>query len=172
MSRIVIVGNSGSGKSTLAQQLCQHSVATHFDLDSIAWLPTQPPTRKPIEEAQAVLEQFIFQHESWVIEGCYADLVELVQCHVDLLIFMKLPTTQCCENAKQRPWEPHKYPSKEAQDANLPMLLDWITAYETRDDALSLKTHQALYDNFTGQKILCQTNEQAQALGVSQGASF
>ena len=25
-----------------------------------------------------------------------------------------------------RPWEPHKYPSKEAQDANLALLIGWI----------------------------------------------
>lgn len=172
MTRTVILGNSGSGKSTLARQLCQRSGATHFDLDTIAWLPSQPPTRRPIEEAQAVLEQFIFQHQNWVIEGCYADLIEIVEPHSTLLIFMKLPVSQCCDNANKRPWEAHKYSSKEAQDANLPKLLEWIKNYEIRSDEFSLHAHQALYDEFKGSKILCQSNQQAEALGLSGGASL
>ena len=37
---------------------------------------------------------------------------------------MNLPIGACIANAKQRSWEPHKYASKEAQDANLELLME------------------------------------------------
>jgi hypothetical protein len=40
--------------------------------------------------------------------------------------------TESVANAFSRPWEPHKYLSKEAQDANLEMLMGWIRAYEDK----------------------------------------
>lgn len=49
-------------------------------------------------------------------------------------------------------WEPHKYPSKASQDANLEMLIGWIREYETRSDVFSLAAHHALFDGFAGDK--------------------
>lgn len=71
---------------------------------------------------------------------------------------MNLPVERCQENGQNRPWEPHKYPAKAAQDANLPMLLDWIVAYPTRTDALSYTAHRALYDAFQGKKSEITSN--------------
>lgn len=42
--------------------------------------------------------------------------------------------------------------SKEAQDHNLPMLLDWIADYETRTDGFYLSDHRELFDSHRGQK--------------------
>jgi len=58
----------------------------------------------------------------------------------------------CIRNASARPWEPHKYATREAQDANLPMLIDWIRAYATRTDEFSLAAHRALFDAYAGAK--------------------
>ena len=65
---------------------------------------------------------------------------------------MNLPIELCIENAKNRPWEPHKYDSKAAQDANLAMLIDWIAQYNQRTDTFSKSAHQKLYDEFSGNK--------------------
>ena len=65
---------------------------------------------------------------------------------------MDLPIAACVENARNRPWEPHKYPSKEAQDANLPMLIDWITDYTARSDTFSFAAHNALFGTYQGNK--------------------
>jgi adenylate kinase family enzyme len=46
----------------------------------------------------------------------------------------------------------HKYASREAQDANLEMLLGWIRDYETRDDVCSRALHTRLFDGFSGVK--------------------
>lgn len=151
MRKVLIFGNSGSGKSTLAKNLESQGLA-HLDLDTIAWLPSVPPQRRPKAESQESLRGFVSENESWVIEGCYGDLLEFTTQWAGELIFLDLAVDECQENARQRPWEPHKYESKEAQDANLAMLLDWIAQYETRDDDFSRAAHQRLFEGFNGKK--------------------
>lgn len=149
--RIVVFGNSGAGKSTLARQLAAEGLA-HLDLDTLAWEPTDPPTRTPLEQAGAAITAFSGEHADWVIEGCYADLVELALPEATRLIFLDPPVQTCQEHARARPWEPHKYATPEAQDANLPMLLDWIAAYPTREGPLGRPAHLALFEDFAGEK--------------------
>jgi adenylate kinase family enzyme len=156
--KILVFGNSGSGKSTFAKHLANTEGLAHFDLDTIAWLDTQPPARAPIDAAQLNLDRFIAQHSSWVIEGCYADLIDLVVPRANELIFLNLSIEQCIENAKRRPWEPHKYPSKVAQDNNLPMLLDWIAGYTDRSDELSYQAHKRIFESFKGNKRMLTEN--------------
>jgi adenylate kinase family enzyme len=160
LSKFVIFGNSGSGKSTLAKQLVvQHNLA-HLDLDTVAWRPITPPERMPIAESQQLINDFFSLNTRWVIEGCYADLLALVIAKANEIIFLNLPIYACIENAKKRPWEPHKYASKEQQDANLNMLIDWITMYDTREDTFSKVAHEKLFNNFKGLKTMYVANEQ------------
>ena len=72
---------------------------------------------------------------------------------------MNLSLAQCIENAKRRPWEPHKYETKEAQDQNLDMLIDWIEQYETREDVFSYAAHANFYENFRGEKKMYTSND-------------
>ena len=147
------MGNSGSGKSTLAARLARESKLAHLDLDTLAWLPGMPPRRAPLAEAMAKIERFVADHEDWVIEGCYGDLIEGALHHATRLVFLNPGTEACIANCRGRPWEPHKYDSKAAQDANLDMLIEWVRGYETRDDDLSLSRHRALFESFRGDKI-------------------
>jgi adenylate kinase family enzyme len=149
--RCVVFGHSGSGKSTLARSLARDGAA-HLDLDALAWRPTDPPTRVPLDEAGGAIHAFIEAHSSWVIEGCYADLIARALPHATRLVFLDLPVATCQAHARQRPWEPHKYPTPEEQDANLPMLLDWIAAYPAREGPLGRAAHAALYEAFEGEK--------------------
>lgn len=141
----------------MAAELRDEGLA-HLDLDVLAWLPTHPPERRPLEEANVDIQCFTRDNEEWVIEGCYADLLELAEPFATEAIFMNLPVHLCQENARNRPWEPHKYNSKEAQDANLNMLLDWIAGYADRSDALSYSAHRAIYERFGGEKKEITTN--------------
>jgi len=52
LKKFVIFGNSGSGKSTLAKKLAHADNLSHLDLDTLAWLPTLPPTRAPLKSSQ------------------------------------------------------------------------------------------------------------------------
>lgn len=152
MQRILIFGNSGAGKSTLAKKLSQAQGLAHLDLDTLAWLPRTPPTRRPLGESRDEIQNFISKHAGWVVEGCYADLLDIVAPHCSEMIFLNPGIEVCVKNCRSRPWEPHKYPSKEAQDANLAMLIRWVGDYATRKDEFSLSAHRRLFDAFRGTK--------------------
>ena len=158
MQRIVIFGNSGSGKSTLAKELAREHELAHLDLDLTAWKPTSPPERKPVSESWEDIRAFMASNAHWVIEGCYSDLLETVVLHASEIIFLNLPVELCIANARNRPWEPHKYESREAQDANLDMLIEWIAQYDERDDTFSKSAHEALFESYDGKKTLYKSN--------------
>ncbi len=161
MSKIVIFGNSGSGKSTLAKGLAATNKLAHLDLDTIAWQATQPPERLALFESSKTINHFFKDHSGWVIEGCYADLLALVISTADEVIFLNLPVPLCIANAKNRPWEPHKYESKAAQDANLAMLIEWISQYTSRSDTFSKIAHEKLFNEFKGKKVMYVSNERS-----------
>jgi adenylate kinase family enzyme len=158
MRKIIIFGNSGSGKSTRARKLQKEGLA-HLDLDSLAWVMEPEIARRPMDDSGKEILKFINEHESWVIEGCYSDLIEFALEFSTEIIFMNLPVELCVQNAKNRPWEPHKYASKEAQDQNLAMLLDWISQYPHREDTFSKAMHEKLYARYQGEKIMFISNE-------------
>lgn len=151
--RIVIFGNSGAGKSTHAQRLSAESGLAHLDLDTLAWLPTTPPRRAPQGESSAKIHAFMDANDAWVIEGCYGDLLAVAAARCTRMIFLNPGVEACVANCRARPWEPHKYASKQEQDANLDMLVGWVRAYATRDDEFSLRAHRTLFDSFAGDKI-------------------
>jgi adenylate kinase family enzyme len=159
MRKVLIFGNSGSGKSTLAKELQKYENLSHLDLDTLAWLPTSPPERSPLEDSERQIREFVNTHAHWVIEGSYSDLLQLAIPSANELIFMNLPIMACISNAKNRPWEPHKYESKEAQDANLSMLIDWISQYEEREDTFSQSAHRKLYNEYCGMKRMYTSND-------------
>ena len=159
MTKVVIFGNSGSGKSTLAKHMSQLHGALHLDLDSFAWENTSPPNRKPLSDSLSLIRKAMSGHDKWVIEGCYSDLLEPLSTQAEEIIFLNLSVDDCIRNAKNRPWEPHKYATQADQDANLPMLLNWITDYESRNDTFSKAHHRVLYDAFSGRKIELTENQ-------------
>jgi len=159
MPRYVLLGNSGSGKSTLAQRLAREAGLHHLDLDTLAWEPATPPRRRAVADSLRALTAFMDVSDRWVIEGCYADLIEATLPRCTRLVFLDPGIEACVANARARPWEPHKYPSQEAQDANLAMLIGWIRDYETRQDVFSRAAHQALLDRFAGEKFELRSRE-------------
>ena len=159
MKKVIVFGNSGSGKSTLAKKLSIDHNLAHLDLDTVAWDMEPEPIRRPIEKSKQLIDKFTEENEAWVVEGCYADLLALLTDDCTQMIFMNLPVDACIANAKKRPWEPHKYESKQVQDANLAMLIDWIKQYTERNDTFSQAAHQALFDGFDGDKLMYVENQ-------------
>ena len=158
-SRIIIFGNSGSGKSTLARQYATRLAVGHLDLDTLAWADGDPPTRKPLPDSAALIEQFLAENHGWVIEGCYADLLRMVTARASEMIFLNPGVETCIANCRQRPWEPHKYESPAKQNENLEMLIAWIRQYPERDDEFSLAAHRQLFDDFGARKTEYQSND-------------
>lgn len=148
--RIIVYGNSGSGKSTMARALSAELGVPHLDLDTIAW--GDVAVRKPIDESIAELRAFIDANEGWVVEGCYGSLVEAALPHCTELRFLDPGVQACVRNCRSRPWEPHKYADPEEQARRIAFLLEWVAAYDERDDELSGPRHRAIFEAFTGTK--------------------
>lgn len=161
MARIVIFGNSGSGKSTLAKALSRLYRAEHLDLDLIAWRVDQPTVRAAFDDSRRELMRFVEKYDGWVIEGCYSDLLGEASAYCTEMIFLNPGIEACVGNCQRRAWEPHKYASPEAQDANLGMLIEWVRAYETRGDEFSLTEHRKLYEEHQGEKVEYKSNDGA-----------
>jgi adenylate kinase family enzyme len=159
LRKILIFGNSGSGKSTLAKKIATAENLSHLDMDELAWLATDPPERAPLPESKGNIERFTNSHQSWVIEGCYTDLLEIVSPLANEIIYLNISMTECVFNAQNRPWEPHKYASKQDQDNNLDMLINWICQYTEREDVFSFQSHKKFYENFNGIKSMRTSNE-------------
>ncbi len=160
MQKIVIFGNSGSGKSTLARQRAELLGCVHLDLDTVAWdMSGDTPVRHPLADSESEIAPFLNRNKSWIIEGCYADLLNLVIPQATEIIFLNPGIETCIANCRNRPWEPHKYESLTAQNANLEMLVSWIEQYPQRDDEFSLRAHQELFAAFSGAKREYTSNE-------------
>jgi adenylate kinase family enzyme len=148
--RILVFGNSGSGKSRFARR----AAATHglpvLDLDVVVW--SDAGVFRPDAEIAATLAGFVQGHDSWVVEGCYGRWVEYLLPRCTELVFMNPGEAVCRSNCLSRPWEPHKYASRQEQDAALTFLLEWVRGYYTREDDMSLQAHRRIYDAFGGSR--------------------
>ncbi|MEZ5977694.1 MAG: shikimate kinase [Planctomycetota bacterium] len=151
--RLAILGNSGSGKSTLARWFAARFRTAYLDLDVLAWKPTTPPERRSTDEVRGEIDAFCRENERWVVEGCYGDLVQVALAHGPRLVFLEPGVDVCLENCRARPFEPHKYATREEQDANLEMLQAWVRDYASRDGDLSLAGHRACFDGYSGSKV-------------------
>ncbi|NEP17683.1 MAG: shikimate kinase [Leptolyngbya sp. SIO4C1] len=148
--KIVLLGNAGAGKSTMAKRLIGEQPIARLSLDEIAW--NEGIERKPLAESKALLKEFLNQNEQWIIEGCYSDLIEAALPHCDELRFLNPGVDACVSHCRQRPWEPEKFVSPDAQQAMLNNLIDWVKAYDTRSDEYGLQRHRQLFQAFTGKK--------------------
>ncbi len=149
--KIIILGNAGAGKTTLAKSLIGNQNIPLLCLDDIAW--GEFAIRKPLDETIKELKNFIFTHQSWVIEGCYSYIIEAVLDECTQFIFLNPGIEACIAHCHSRGWESEKFESQQAQDDNLANLIKWIEEYNTRTDEYGLIKHQQLFNSFGGTKI-------------------
>ncbi len=150
--RLLLLGNSGSGKSFWARRLAQRHGLEHLDLDILVWEQGLIASPRPPEEVEEDLERFVSSREAWVVEGCYEGLIASALPRCTELLFLNPGLEACLENARRRPWEPHKYAREEDQRRMLPMLLGWVAAHYIREDAWSYAAHRRVFDAFAGPK--------------------
>jgi adenylate kinase family enzyme len=151
--RVLVFGNSGSGKSTYARALAEREGIAHLDLDAIVWEPKQIAVLRARQAIRDSLQQFLAQHERWVIEGCYGDLIEATASHCTQLVFLNPGLDACLANNARRPWEPQKYASLEEQNSMLETLNEWVADYYRRDDPWSYAGHRRIFDAHPGDKV-------------------
>ena len=148
--KIILLGNAGAGKSTLARKLIGEKPVPRLSLDKVAF--SGSAVRRSLADSIAEVRRFIETNTSWIIEGCYADIIEPVLPECEELIFLNPGVEVCIAHCHARPWEPEKFGSRKEQDANLDNLIRWVAAYETREDEYGLKRHRALFETFRGKK--------------------
>lgn len=151
-TRISIIGNAGSGKSTLAWHLAGELDIALLDLDIVAWEPGRVAVKRSPAAASADVRSFCRSYPSWVVEGCYPDLIAATLPYRPHLLLLDPGMDQCLSNCRTRPWEPHKYKSRAEQDRKLGALLEWVADYYVRDGDMSLKAHEALFETYRGPK--------------------
>ena len=151
--KVLVFGNSGSGKSSYSRSLAARHELPYLDLDSIVWERDRIAVQRAPSDISASLQAFISGHATWVIEGCYGELVEAASAHCTRLVFLNPGIDACLANNARRPWEPHKYASLEQQNSMLANLQAWVAGYYERDDAWSYKCHRRVFDEFAGNKV-------------------
>lgn len=162
--RVAILGNSGSGKSTLARAIATAVYIPILDLDTVAWEPDQPAVLRDEMHARSDVQAFCQSKGGWIVEGCYANLMQAALSYHPQLILLNPGQAVCIANCRSRPWESHKYASKIEQDANLEFLLSWVAEYYVRSGHLSLAAHRECFAAYTGPKQELQTLSDIQLL--------
>lgn len=99
MRRIVVVGTSGSGKSTLAETLARRFGYPFVELDGLFWGPNWTPV--PDEQFQAHVEQAI-SGDTWVINGNYSRVRDLIWQRADTLIWLDYSLWVCWSRVFRR----------------------------------------------------------------------
>jgi len=90
---IILLGNAGAGKSTLARRMIAGRPAARLSLDAVAF--AAGAERRPLEDSIDAVRRWISDLASWIIEGCYADIIEPILPCCDELIFLN-PGVDVC----------------------------------------------------------------------------
>lgn len=169
--RVIVLGNAGSGKTTLAGAFAAEAGVPHLDLDTVAWAPEpahgpspqpslQPsPERRETAASVADVDAFTIRPSGWVVEGCYGDLLRAAARRADRVVFLDPGVEVCVANCRRRPFEPHKFATRAAQDAHLARLEEWVRTYERRDDEFSRAAHVALFASHGGPRLHVRTQD-------------
>ncbi|MGH3662884.1 MAG: shikimate kinase [Micromonosporaceae bacterium] len=88
MRRVAVVGNSGSGKTTVGRALAGKLRAPFVELDAIFHQPGWTPLPEP-EFRHRVSD--IVAGESWVIDGNYRAVRDLIWARADTVVWFDLP---------------------------------------------------------------------------------
>ena len=87
--RIVVVGMAGAGKTTMGRRLSGLAGLPHVELDSLHWGPDWEPRlpqfRDEVQQAAA--------GDSWVMDGNYSTVREVLWPRAQLVIWLNLPFT-------------------------------------------------------------------------------
>lgn len=88
LQRIIVVGTSCSGKTTLARNIAQKLNLMHIELDALYWGPDWYP--RPKEEFRKLVKKAV-NRETWVADGNYGIVRDIVWTRADTLIWLNYP---------------------------------------------------------------------------------
>lgn len=85
--RISVIGTSGSGKTTVAAEIAKRLNIRHVELDAIHWKPGW--IEAPLEEFRHLVEKAT-SGESWVVDGNYSKVRDIVWRKADAVVWLDL----------------------------------------------------------------------------------
>jgi adenylate kinase family enzyme len=103
MKRIYIIGLSGSGKTTLGWRLAERFGLQHIEIDAINWQPGWQPL--PREELKEKVRAEITAAQTWVIDGNYSVVRELLWQMADTIIWLDYPLWLILVRLWRRTWK-------------------------------------------------------------------
>ena len=98
--KMSIIGFSGSGKSTLAKTLSKHYNIPVMHMDSVHFLAGWK--ERDNEEFKQMVHDFVYNNESWIVEGNYKSIVPERHNEADLVIFLDYNRLFCYKSARKR----------------------------------------------------------------------
>ena len=98
--KIVIIGYSGSGKSTLAKNLGLHYDIPVLHLDAAHFKPGWK--ERSNEELEEIIQEFMANNDSWVIDGNYRKVAKNRFLEADQLIFLNYNRFFCLNSVIKR----------------------------------------------------------------------
>ncbi|MFH9953715.1 adenylate kinase [Streptomyces roseolus] len=87
MKKVAFFGPPASGKTTIAGKLAAHMGVAHINLDEILFTDAGA---LPLDEFRAATAD-ITRRESWVVEGNFSKLADVVWHRADVLVWLDLP---------------------------------------------------------------------------------
>lgn len=103
MNKVAVIGTSGSGKSTVARQIATKLDVPYFDLDKVILIYNSGRLEKPATEIyRDKVEYIVRNNNSWVIEGVYPKVADIVWTKADKVIWLDLPFQEIRQRYDQR----------------------------------------------------------------------
>lgn len=86
--RISVIGTSGSGKTRVSTEISKRLHIKHVELDAIHWRPEWKG--RPINEFRDLVDEAT-KGESWVVDGNYSKVRDIVWRKAEILVWLDLP---------------------------------------------------------------------------------
>lgn len=83
LQRIIVVGTSCSGKTTLSARIASTLNLRHVELDMLHWGPNWTVREDFEDEVENAVQQL-----SWVVDGNYRKVRDIIWCKADTLIWL------------------------------------------------------------------------------------
>jgi len=154
LQRILIFGNGGTGKTWLAREIGGILSRSVIHLDDLRWAPGQYGIAR---DNQLVFNEVVEagKAESWLIEGVYGWLASAVLQRVTSLIWIDLPEEDCVANIATRGIQGG------GNEQSFQELIEWVCDYRRRENSSTSYTgHKALFDAYTGTKVLLRSRQE------------
>jgi adenylate kinase family enzyme len=102
--RVHITGASGAGVTSLGRALADAIAISHHDTDDYFWRPTNPPYREMREVADRLrlMREVFLDRSDWVLSGSLDGWGDPIIPHLDLVVFLYVPTAIRLERLRAR----------------------------------------------------------------------